>query len=70
MGLKVAHCLTGTSAVHAIQAGVDSIEHAACFKNVSGCLMRVWEPELWSGLDKTKIKNVFFDARHIKYLGS
>lgn len=60
LGLKIAaHCLTGTSAVHAIQAGVDSIEHAACFKNVSGCLMRVWEPELWSGLDKTKIKNVF-----------
>ena len=59
-GLKTAaHCLTDTSAVCAVQAGVDSIEHAACFKNVSGCLTRVWEPELWRVLDKTKIKNVF-----------
>lgn len=60
LGMKTAaHCLTDTSAVRAIQAGVDSIEHGACFKNISGRLKRIWEPELWSILDETEIKKVF-----------
>ncbi len=60
LGMKTAaHCLTDTSAVHAIQAGVDSIEHAACFKNISGHLKQIWEPERWKVLNETKIKNIY-----------
>jgi imidazolonepropionase-like amidohydrolase len=42
-----AHCLTTTSMVNALRAGVDSIEHGACFvrRADNGLLERVFQPE-------------------------
>lgn len=46
--LTAAHCLTTTSYVNAMESGVDSIEHCACFvrNQKQGLLERRFEPEV------------------------
>lgn len=45
--LTAAHCLTVNSAAAALEGGVDSVEHLACFRRnrENGMLERVYEPE-------------------------
>ena len=49
LGLPTAaHCLTTSSYVNAMEAGVDSVEHCACFRRNSrlGLLERYYEPDV------------------------
>ena len=49
LGLPTAaHCLTTSSCVNAMEAGVDSVEHCACFRrnHRTGLLERCYEPDV------------------------
>ena len=49
LGLPTAaHCLTTSSCVNALEAGVDSLEHCACFRrnHRTGLLERCYEPDV------------------------
>lgn len=53
LGLPVsAHCLTASSSANAFFAGVDTIEHWACFRRNQemNLLERIWEPERVAGI--------------------